>query len=65
MFIHHFAIDILIILIYVDDILVTSSSLCQVFSFNSYLTTSFTLQDLGQMNYLLSVEAIHITNTLH
>ncbi|RVW62843.1 Retrovirus-related Pol polyprotein from transposon RE2 [Vitis vinifera] len=48
-FIFHTASDILILLVYVDDILVTGSSPTLVSHFISYLSAKFALQDLGPL----------------
>ena len=49
LFIFHTASDILILLIYVDDILVTGSSSTLVSHFVSYFSAKFALRDLTQM----------------
>ena len=65
LFFHHTATDLLIILIYVDDILITGSSTTQVFSFIKHLNNTFTLRDLGNLNYFLGVEVTSQLDSLH
>ena len=65
LFFHHTATDLLIILIYVDDILITGSSTTQVFSFIKHLNNTFALHDLGNLNYFLGVEVTSQSDSLH
>ncbi|WKA10803.1 hypothetical protein VitviT2T_028358 [Vitis vinifera] len=58
MFIHHSTHDVLILLIYVDDILVTGSNSAQVSSFITRLNSSFALRDLGYVNYFLGIKVV-------
>ena len=55
LFIHHTASDILILLIYMDDILVTGSNPKLVSHFISYLHDKFALRDLGPLSYFLGI----------
>ncbi|RVW14006.1 Retrovirus-related Pol polyprotein from transposon RE1 [Vitis vinifera] len=57
LFIHHIASDILILLVYVDDILVTGSNPKLVSHFISYLHDKFALRDLGPLSYFLGIQA--------
>lgn len=59
MFLHHSTNEVLILLIYVDDILVTDNNSFYVFSFISYLNSLFAIRDLGHLNYFLGVEVLH------
>ena len=65
MFIHHSTHDVLILLIYVDDILVTGSSSAQVSSFITRLNSSFALRDLGYVNYFLGIEVVRYGTMFH
>ena len=58
MFIHHSTHDVLILLIYVDDILVTGSNSARVSSFITRLNSSFALRDLGYVNYFLGIKVV-------
>ena len=55
LFIHHTASDILILLVYMDDILVTGSNPKLVSHFISYLHDKFALKDLGPLSYFLGI----------
>ena len=64
MFFWHSATDVLILLVYVDDLLVTGSN-SQVFSFISYLNSTFAIHDLGRLNYFLGIKVIHHGSRMH
>lgn len=49
------------VLVYVDDMLVTGTSLSQIQHVKKALDVAFTMKDLGDLNYFLGVE---ITKTL-
>ncbi|KAH9762946.1 retrovirus-related pol polyprotein from transposon RE1 [Citrus sinensis] len=69
LFIHHVGEDIVVILIYVDDILITGSNSKFVEGVINKLGTEFALKDLGEFNYFLglevtpSVEGLHLSQT--
>ncbi|RVX17039.1 Retrovirus-related Pol polyprotein from transposon RE1 [Vitis vinifera] len=65
LFIHHTTSDILILLVYVDDILVTSSNPKLVSHFISYLHDKFALRDLGPLSYFLGIQAQQQGSVLH
>ncbi|RVW58402.1 Retrovirus-related Pol polyprotein from transposon RE1 [Vitis vinifera] len=65
LFIFNTASDILILLVYVDDILVTGSSPTLVSHFISYLSAKFALQDLGPLSYFLGIQAHQLGSVLH
>ncbi|RVW22623.1 Retrovirus-related Pol polyprotein from transposon RE1 [Vitis vinifera] len=65
LFIFHTASDILILLVYVDDILVTGSSPTLVSHFISYLSAKFALRDLGPLSYFLGIQAHQLGSVLH
>ncbi|RVW64436.1 Retrovirus-related Pol polyprotein from transposon RE1 [Vitis vinifera] len=65
LFIFHTATDILILLVYVDDILVTGSNPTLVSHFISYLSTKFALRDLGPLSYFLGIQAQQLGSVLH
>ena len=61
-----FAIPTIFILIYVDDILVTGSSLVVVQEFIKQLGLSFALKDLGSLHYFLGIEVSWLKdNSIH
>ncbi|RVW18021.1 Retrovirus-related Pol polyprotein from transposon RE2 [Vitis vinifera] len=65
LFIHHTTSDILILLVYVDDILVTGSNPKLVSHFISYLHEKFALRDLGPLSYFLGIQAQQQGSVLH
>ena len=65
MFLQHSATDVLILLVYVDDLLVTGSNSSQVSYFISYLNSTFAIRDLGRLNYFLGIEVIHYGSRMH
>ncbi|KAK0575318.1 hypothetical protein LWI29_037144 [Acer saccharum] len=64
LFVRHRSGQILYLLVYVDDIIVTGSSQSQVHDFIAVLAHRFSLKDLGQLSFFLGVEAIHSTSGL-
>ena len=65
MFFLYTANDVLILLIYVDNILVTSSDPHHASSFASRLNATFALQDLGRIHYFLGLEIMQAENSVH
>ena len=57
LFIYHTALEVLILLVYVDDILVTGSNQKLISHFISYLHDKFALRDLGSLSYFLGIQA--------
>ncbi|KAK9217237.1 hypothetical protein WN943_005862 [Citrus x changshan-huyou] len=65
LFLKHVGCDVLVILVYVDDILITASSNAQVTEVISQLSSEFALKDLGDFNYFLGVEVTPSAEGLH
>ncbi|KAH9746928.1 retrovirus-related pol polyprotein from transposon RE1 [Citrus sinensis] len=65
LFLKHTGSDILVILIYVDDILVTGSSSAQIEKIIALLGSEFALKDLGDFNYFLGLEVTPSSAGLH
>ena len=65
LFFKHATSDVLLILVYVDDILVTSSCASQVTFFISQLSSTFSLRDLGSLYYFFGIGVTHSTDSLH
>jgi hypothetical protein len=59
LFIHGHGASTIFILIYVDDILVTSPSVTLIDGLISKLQCDFPIKDLGSINYFLGVEVLH------
>jgi len=55
----------LIVLIYVDDILITCSSPTQVASLVAKLNSMFALRDLGRLTYFLGIEVSYHEDSIH
>jgi hypothetical protein len=53
------------LLVYVDDIVVASSSQEAVDAMLKDLRSDFALKDLGQLHYFLGIEVQHISNGIH
>lgn len=65
MFFKHADHDILIVLIYADDISVTGSSNTQIETVVNQLGAEFALEDLRDFNYFLGLEVTPSTEGLH
>lgn len=65
LFFKHTGADILIILIYVDDILITGSSNAQIERVITEGSSEFALKDLGGFNYFLGLEVAPSSDGLH
>ena len=69
MFFKHIGSDVLIILVYVDDILIIGSNNVYITEVISQHSSEFALKDLGDFNYFLglevtpSVEGLHLSQT--
>jgi Reverse transcriptase (RNA-dependent DNA polymerase) len=59
MFLAHHQDHILILLVYVDDIIVTGSDPVQVDQCIQHLNSRFAIRDLGQLHFFLGIEATH------
>jgi Reverse transcriptase (RNA-dependent DNA polymerase) len=59
MFLAHHQGHILILLVYVDDIIVTGSDPVQVDQCIQHLNSRFVIRDLGQLHFFLGIEATH------
>ncbi|KAH9666887.1 ABC transporter G family member 40 [Citrus sinensis] len=56
--------DVVILLIYVDDIIVTGSNNIEIEQLIQDLSSTFALKDLGQLNFFLGIEVTRNENTL-
>ena len=65
MFIYNHGGVLLILLVYVDDILLTGNSVQQLMSLLAYLNKAFALKDLGPLNYFFGIEAKRHGSSLH
>ena len=65
LFIYHTASEVLILLVYVDDILVIGSNQKLISHFISYLHDKFSLRDLDPLSYFLGIQAHCQGSILH
>lgn len=54
--------DMLIVVVYVDDLLVTGSSLKAILEFKREMQTNFEMSDLGLLTYYLGIEVVQGKN---
>ncbi|XP_074327310.1 uncharacterized protein LOC141665234 [Apium graveolens] len=52
--------DITIVVVYVDDILVTGSNLAKITALKQHLHAKFTIKDLGVLHYFLGIEVSYL-----
>lgn len=50
------------ILVFIDDIIITRSSLSHIQQLISKLNTEFSLKQLGTLDYFLGIEVSHMSN---
>lgn len=65
MMVYNYGIKIVAIIIYIDDILVTSSNSNFVQDIIVKLNVEFTLKDLYELNYFLGIEVIKSKGYFH
>ncbi|KAL5573679.1 hypothetical protein UlMin_023276 [Ulmus minor] len=65
MFVKFGKIDTLIVLVYVDDILVTGTSISQIEALIRQLHSSFSMRDLGALSYFLGIEVLYDGDSIH
>ena len=65
MFLHFDKASILLVLVYIDDIIVTDSSSSMVYSLIAKLNSVFALRDLGPLSYFLGVEVSYDEGFMH
>ena len=57
--------SLILILIYVDDILITGSNSSELESFIVEFSTMFALKDLGALSYFLGIEVLYDTDCIY
>jgi hypothetical protein len=65
LFIYHVGTIHIFLLIYVDDIIVTSNDDCSVNWLINQLQADFAMKDLGSLHYFLGIQAIRTVAGLH
>ena len=64
-FLHHTDKGTNLLLLYVDDMIITSDNLSGIQEFKDFLSQQFEMKDLGHLNYFLGLEITHSTNGLY
>lgn len=64
MFIYRSGPHILILLLYLDDIIITSSAPTLIYSFIDRLSHEFAMKDLGDLHYFLGVQVVRTPSSL-
>lgn len=65
MFVRRSSSGILVLLLYVDDIILTGSHSPLLDQFISLLSRQFAMKDLGQLHYFLGVQAVRSSDGLY
>ncbi|GJV58954.1 ribonuclease H-like domain-containing protein, partial [Tanacetum coccineum] len=50
----------LVLLVYVDDIIITNNSVSEIEKFKVYLKSKFMIKDLGKLKYFLGIEVVDV-----
>ncbi|XP_071695508.1 uncharacterized protein [Rutidosis leptorrhynchoides] len=50
--------DFMVLLVYVDDIVITGNDISQIEQFKKFLKTNFIIKDLGEFKYFLGIEVL-------
>ncbi|XP_043721004.1 uncharacterized mitochondrial protein AtMg00810-like [Telopea speciosissima] len=65
MFVNHLEFGVLVLLLYVDDIILTGDNSAQLHKFIHKLSNAFAMSDLGDLHYFLGIEATKHQHNLH
>jgi len=65
MFIYHDHLSVMILLLYVDDIILTGSNSSHLLAFLRTLGAEFDIKDLGRLHYFLGVEVHYHPTSIH
>ena len=60
----HLDASMIILLVYVDDIIITNRNSCEITTIVESLTVEFEIKDLGDLHYLLGIQIAHVDNGL-
>ena len=64
LFVHHSAVGMIYLLLYVDDMVLPGSNLSLIKTLITWLSTEFAMKDLGSLHYFLGVEVHHNSHGL-
>ncbi|KAI5337597.1 hypothetical protein L3X38_016868 [Prunus dulcis] len=65
LFMYRDCLHVMILLLYVDDIVLTGSNPSQLFAFIHALSIEFKVKDLGRLYYFLGIEVSHLKDSIH
>ena len=57
--------DTILLLLYVDDMIITGNDLSGIQELKDFLSQQFEMKDLGHLNYFLGLQITHSTNGLY
>jgi len=64
MFFYHHQSSILVLVLYVDDMLLTGNNLALISSFIITLSTQFAMKDLENLHYFLGVQVVRTSSSM-
>jgi hypothetical protein len=64
MYVKHVSNDIVIVLVWVDDIIIAASNDCLLQSIKDLLKSTFKMTDLGQLSWFLGIQFLHDNGTI-
>ena len=65
LFLHRSDKDTILLLLYVDDMIITGNDLSGIQELKDFLSQQFEMKDLGHLSYFLGLEITHSTNGLY
>ena len=65
LFLHRTNKDTILLLLYVDDMIITSDDLSGIQEFKDFLSPQFEMKNHGHLNYFLGLKITHSTNGLY
>ena len=57
--------DTILLLLYVDDMIITGDDLSEIQELKDFLSQQFEMKDLGHLSYFLDLEITHSTDGLY